>query len=192
VPRLYFAAELAVRGTWFNVSKQDTHFINIFSLVLGLLVLIAICIFAFARVVASHTQNQQVMQEADYYKRVAARLQAPGQVAVSGQDNSALAIKNETSAAAGSASPAAAPKNGAEVFQQVCSTCHGAGIAGAPKVGDKAVWAPRIAEGKATLYGHALQGFQGKSGVMPAKGGRADLSDELIKQAVDYMVQMDQ
>ena len=106
MPRLYFAAELAVRGTWFNVSKQDTHFINIFSLVIGLLVMIAICIFAFARIVASHTQNQQVMQEADYNKNVAARLQPPSQEAVSGQDNSALAIKSETPAASGSASPA--------------------------------------------------------------------------------------
>jgi cytochrome c5 len=78
------------------------------------------------------------------------------------------------------------------VFEQVCSTCHGAGIAGAPKAGDKAAWGPRIAEGKATLYDHALKGFQGKSGVMPAKGGRADLSDELVKQAVDHMLQMAQ
>jgi cytochrome c5 len=192
VPRLYFAAELAVRGTWSNVSKQDTHFINIFSLVIGLLVLIAICIFAFARIVASHTQNQQVMQEADYNKNVAARLQPPSQEAVSGQDNSALAIKGETPAAAGSASPTATPKDGNEVFQQVCSVCHGAGIAGAPKAGDKAAWAPRLAQGKATLYEHAIKGFQGKSGVMPAKGARADLSDDLVKQGVDYMVQMAQ
>ena len=174
------------------MSKQDTHFINIFSLVIGLLVLIAICIFAFARIVASHTQNQQVMQEADYNKNVAARLQPPSQEAVSGQDNSALAIKSETTSASGSASPAAAPKNGSEVFQQVCSVCHGAGIAGAPKAGDHAAWAPRIAQGKATLYEHALKGYQGKSGVMPAKGARTDLSDELIKQGVDYMVQMAQ
>ena len=174
------------------MSKQDTHFINIFSLVIGLLVLIAICIFAFARIVASRTQNQQVMQEADYNKNVAARLQPPSQEAVSGQDNSALAIKSETPAASGSASAAAAPKNGSEVFQQVCSVCHGAGIAGAPKAGDKAAWAPRIAQGKATLYEHALKGFQGKSGVMPAKGARTDLSDDLIKQGVDYMVQMTQ
>jgi cytochrome c5 len=174
------------------VSKQDTHFINIFSLVIGLLMAIAICIFAFARIVASHTQDRQVLEEADYSKQVAARLQPPSQIAIAGQDNSAIAIKSEgPAAAAGSASPGL-PKNGTELFQQTCSVCHGAGIAGAPKVGDKAVWAPRIAEGKPTLYEHALHGFQGKSGVMPAKGGRTDLPDGLVKQAVDYMVQMDQ
>ncbi|MFI4928454.1 MAG: c-type cytochrome [Burkholderiales bacterium] len=174
------------------MSKQDTHFINVFSLLLGLLVLVAICIFAFARIVAGSTQNQQVLQEAAYSEAVAARLRPPSQEAVSGQDNTALAIKSETPAAAGAGSAAATPQNGAEVFQQVCSACHGAGIAGAPKAGDRAAWAPRVAEGKATLYEHALKGFQGKGGVMPAKGGRADLPDELIKQGVDYMLQLAQ
>jgi len=60
--------------------------------------------------------------------------------------------------------------------------------AGAPKFGDKAAWAPRIKQGKETLYKHAIGGFKGKSGVMPAKGGRTDLSDADVKAAVDYMV----
>ena len=173
------------------MSKQDTHFINVFSLVIALLAAIAIGIFAFARIVASQTQDKQVLAELDYSKNVAARLQSPSQEAIAGKDNSALAIKND-SGSAGTAAVVAAPKNGTEVFEQVCSTCHGAGIAGAPKAGDKAAWGPRIAEGKATLYDHALKGFQGKTGVMPAKGGRTDLADDLVKQAVDHMVQMAQ
>jgi cytochrome c5 len=173
------------------VSKQDTHFFNVFSLVIGLLAAIAIGIFAFARMVASETQDKQVLAERDYSQNVAARLAAPSQVAIAGHDNSAIAIQGDAGSA-GSAAVVAAPKNGTEVFQQVCSTCHGAGIAGAPKAGDKAAWGPRIAEGKATLYEHALKGFQGKNGVMPAKGGRTDLSDDLVKQAVDHMVQLAQ
>lgn len=172
------------------MSKQDTHFINIFSLVIGLLMVIAIAIFVFARLVAGNTQDKQVMSEAEYSKNVAARLAPPSAEAVAGHDNAALAIKSEGSAPA-AASPGA-PKNGAEVFQQVCSTCHGAGIAGAPKAGDKAAWGPRIAKGKATLYEHAIKGFQGQAGLMPAKGARVDLSDELVKQAVDHMVQLAQ
>jgi cytochrome c5 len=74
------------------------------------------------------------------------------------------------------------------VFDGACKACHGAGLAGAPKAGDHAAWAPRIAKGKATLYEHALKGFTGQAGVMPAKGGRTDLSDDLIKQAVDHMI----
>jgi cytochrome c5 len=172
------------------VSKQDTHFFNTFSLVIGLLMVIAIALFIFARIVAGRTQDLQVLQETDYNKNVAARLALPSSEAVSGQDNTALAIKTEGPAPAATA--AAVPKNGAEVFQQVCSACHGAGIAGAPKAGDKAAWGPRIAQGKATLYEHALKGFQGRTGVMPAKGGRTDLSDDLVKQAVDHMVQLAQ
>ena len=172
------------------MSKQDTHFFNVFSLVIGLLVAVAIGLFALARIVASHTQDRQVLTERDYAKNVAARIAPPSQEAVAGQDNSALAIKAPAAAAAGSA--AALPKNGTELFEQTCSACHGQGIAGAPKAGDKGAWGPRIAEGKPTLYQHALDGFQGKTGVMPPKGGRTDLSDDLIKQAVDHMLQMAQ
>jgi cytochrome c5 len=175
------------------VSKQDTHFFNTFSLVIGLLIVIAIGIFVFARVVASETQNKQVMEEAQYMKAVSGRLQGAGSEAVAGQDNTAMAIKADAGAAAQAGSAGAGPalpKSGEEVFQQVCSACHGAGIAGAPKAGDKAAWGPRIAKGKDSLYEHALKGFQGSAGVMPAKGGRVDLPDDLIKQGVDYMVGM--
>jgi cytochrome c5 len=172
------------------VSKQDTHFFNVFSLVIGLLMAVAIGIFAFARIVASHTQDQQVLAEADYSKKVEGRLTAPSQEAIAGQDNTALAIKVEVPTA-GSAAPGM-PTTGTQLFEQTCSACHGQGIAGAPKAGDKAAWAARLAEGKATLYQHALKGFQGKAGMMPPKGGRMDASDDLVKQAVDHMVQMAQ
>jgi cytochrome c5 len=173
------------------VSKQDTHFFNVFSLVIGLLVAITIVLFALARIVASHTQEKQVLSEPDYSKSVAARIGGPTQEAVAGQDNSAIAIKTETPVGSGSAAPAI-PKSGTELFEQTCSVCHGQGIAGAPKAGDKAAWAARIAGGKATLYEHALKGYQGKTGVMPPKGGRTDLPDDVVKQAVDHMVQMAQ
>lgn len=171
------------------MSKQDTHFFNVFSMVIGLLVAVAVGIFAFARIVGNDTQGRQIVEDAAYSRNVAQRLNPPSQEAVAGQDNSALAIKAESPAAGAAGSALAVPKNGEELFQQVCSACHGQGIAGAPKAGDKAAWGPRIAQGKATLYQHALGGFQGKAGVMPAKGGRVDLPDDLVKQAVDYMVQ---
>ena len=172
------------------MSKQDTHFVNVFSMVIGLLVAVAIGLFALARIVASHTQERQVLTEADYAKNVALRLSPPSQEAVAGQDNSALAIKAPATAAAGSA--VAIPKNGTELFEQTCSTCHAQGIGGAPRAGDKAAWGPRIAKGKSLLYQHALEGFTGTAGVMPAKGGRTDVPDDLVKQAVDHMMQMAQ
>jgi cytochrome c5 len=172
------------------VSKQDSHFINIFSLVIAILVAIALILLALARAVAARTQEVDVYSDAAYVASVDSRVAPFAHEAVAGQDNSALAIS--APAGAGPAPALAVPKNGMELFQTVCSACHGAGIAGAPKAGDKAAWGPRLAEGKATLYQHALGGFNGKTGVMPAKGGRTDLPDSLIKQGVDYMVSLAQ
>ena len=108
------------------MSKQDTHFFNVFSLVIALLVAVVVGLFALARIVASHTQDRQVLTEADYSKNVDARIHPPAQVAIAGRDNSALAIKPAEGAAAGSAVVAAMPKNGTELFDQTCSACHGA------------------------------------------------------------------
>jgi cytochrome c5 len=170
------------------VSKQDTHFFNVFSLLIGLLVGVAILLFAFSRFVAGQTQDKEVYGEPDYLSGVTGRVEPFAREAVAGQDNAALAIAPTKPAQAGSALPV--PKSGQEAFQDVCSACHGMGIAGAPKAGDAAAWGPRIAQGKPTLYDHALHGFTGKKGTMPAKGGRIDIPDAVIKQAVDYMVGM--
>jgi cytochrome c5 len=93
------------------------------------------------------------------------------------------------SAAAAPAAATAAVDSGAgkALYSAACVACHGAGIAGAPKFGDKAAWAPRIAQGSPVLYEHALKGFQGKAGVMPPKGG-SSAPDADVKSAVDYMV----
>ena len=87
------------------------------------------------------------------------------------------------------ATPAVAGNSdaGKALFNTACTACHTAGIAGAPKFGDKAAWAPRIAQGTNTLYEHAIKGFQGKAGVMPPKGG-STAPDADVKAAVDYMV----
>jgi cytochrome c5 len=170
------------------VSKQDTHFFNVFSMVIGLLVAVAIALFALARIVASQTQDKEVLEDASYVKNVEQRIAPFTQEAVAGKDNTALAIKPDAGSAQPEGGTAEMPKTGEALFQQTCSACHGAGIAGAPKAGDKAAWDPRISKGMPTLYDHALHGFQGTAGVMPAKGGRTDAPDDLVKQAVDYMV----
>ena len=75
-------------------------------------------------------------------------------------------------------------KDGKTVYNTVCSGCHGAGVMGAPKFGDKGAWGGRIGQGMATLNNHAINGFKG----MPARGGAASLSDDEVKSAVQYMV----
>jgi cytochrome c5 len=87
-------------------------------------------------------------------------------------------------AVAAAATPAA--DAGKTLYSSACIACHGSGIAGAPKLGDKAAWAPRLQQGADVLYLHALKGFQGKSGMMPPKGG-SSASDDEVKAAVDYM-----
>ncbi|KAA0932925.1 c-type cytochrome [Psychrobacter sp. ANT_H59] len=84
-----------------------------------------------------------------------------------------------------SAGPAAGdgPRDGKAVYNAVCQTCHASGLLGSPKLGDAGAWGPRIAKGKDTLYTHAINGFN----AMPAKGG-ADIPDEEVQNAVDYMV----
>jgi len=85
---------------------------------------------------------------------------------------------------------ASAPKGnltGEQVYAQVCKTCHEPGIAGAPKIGDKAAWTPRLAQGENTVVQHAVAGFQGKTGVMPPKGGNTDLTDVEVHRAVVYL-----
>lgn len=73
-----------------------------------------------------------------------------------------------------------------ETYKSACSTCHDAGVANAPKLGDKAAWAPRIKQGKDALYKAALQGKPGTA--MVAKGGFANLSDADVKAVVDLML----
>jgi len=92
-------------------------------------------------------------------------------------------------APAPSSAPAAAPakgdapKGGKATYDATCVACHGAGIAGAPKAGDKAAWAPRLKTGMETLYTSALKG----KGAMPPKGGNGALPDADVKAAVDYL-----
>ena len=116
-------------------------------------------------------------------------------VAVAAPAVAAAAAASPTAAAAAAAptpaAAAAAPVKvsadaGKKLYDGVCMACHAAGVAGAPKFGDKTAWAERIKQGAPVLYEHAIKGYQGKAGVMPPKGG-STASDEEVKAAVDYM-----
>lgn len=87
-------------------------------------------------------------------------------------------------AATAASGAAAGPKSAEQIVQQVCGACHGTGAAGAPKTGDKAAWAPRVAQGKEAMYASALNG----KNVMPARGGNPSLTDDEVKSAVDYLL----
>jgi len=163
-------------------ASHDRTFFDTFMLVLGILLGVTIGLIILARVIAGNTSLLHKKEDPVYQQEVASRIEPVARVAVAGQDNTAL------SPAAAEPVVAAEDLPGETVYNQACVACHGAGIAGAPKLGDTAAWAARIAQGADTLHAHALQGFQGKAGYMPPKGGRTDLSDQSVINAVDYLV----
>ena len=115
---------------------------------------------------------------------IAARLAAVGQI------STAQAQSNSTTTTQVAITEAAV--DGQKAYQSACIACHGAGVAGAPMVGNAAAWAARIAAGNDSLYANAINGLVGSSGVMPAKGGNTTLSDAEVKAAVDHMVSQSQ
>jgi cytochrome c5 len=164
-------------------ASHDRKFFDTFMLVLGILLGITIGLIILARIIAAQTSGAHKLIDPVYQQEVQGRIAPVARVAVAGQDNSALAPPASSEPAAPVADLA-----GDVVYNQACVACHGAGVAGAPKLGDAAAWAPRIAQGPDTLHTHAIQGFQGKAGYMPPKGGRTDLSDQSVINAVDYIV----
>lgn len=141
-------------------------------------------------------QNRHVFQQSDriiMMKSVCTAvlgLAFLGLSACSKQEAAPVAAPASAPAQAAAPTPAPAAENalGKSVYGKTCALCHGAGVAGAPKPGDKADWGPRIAQGDATLYKHAIEGYTGSKGLMPARGGGASLSDDEVKAAVDFMV----
>jgi len=130
----------------------------------------------------------EVKSDADYAKWVQetkAKMPPPPAPAAPQQVAAApAAAAGAAPAGAAPAKAAAGPADGKSTYDTVCMACHSTGAAGAPKLGDKAAWAPRVAQGKPALYNSALHG----KGAMPPKGGNASIPDDAVKAAVDYML----
>jgi cytochrome c5 len=134
--------------------------------------LLGLLLMAGVMALSSSAISQQAALTAELKERIA----PVGSVCMSG----------EPCAAAPVAAAASGPRSGQEVFQASCNVCHGAGVAGAPKLGDVADWGARLGRGGIeTLYTHAINGFNG----MPAMGLCATCSEDEIKATVDYMVE---
>lgn len=169
------------------MAQHDRHFVNVFSTVLGILIAIALVLIGVSRSVDSGPKGARDTADPLMQAEAHERIKPFGQVAVAGEDNSALAFVAPVTPPSAAAASAELPTDGKAVYELACIACHGSGLAGAPKLGDKAAWGARLAQGRATLEKHAIEGFQGAAGVMPAKGGRMDLSDDGVKAAVEYM-----
>ena len=153
------------------------------SIILGISVVLLLFIFIL---VAHHRGIPDRVQQhrgalASTATSVAERIKPVGRVEVASAET-----QTEPAKIAVAAPPPG--RDGQQVYQASCVACHGAGIAGAPKLDDKGQWATRIAKGLDTLYASAVNGMQGSAGAMPAKGGNPALSNAEVKAAVDYMV----
>ena len=162
-------------------AKHDRHFYDTFMLVLGILVAFAFGMYWLANGIAEANPNVSGRDAQAEEQLVDKRLAPMGDVQVSGDAKSQMAQANTPAAGGGGSGPA---KSGKEIWEGTCAACHKSGLLGAPKIGDKAAWAPRIAKGMDTLKKHALGGFN----QMPAHGGNPSLSDDEVVKALEYMV----
>jgi len=158
---------------------EDRQFTTMFMAVLVGLVVLTIVILIIANVLYSPTMESDLRVQ----KAVADRIKPMGGVYVGSVPEEVAGASSSTEQTA-AVQVAAADLSGEQVYQQVCAACHTAGVLNAPKRGDAAAWEPRLAKGIDALYTSSINGI----GAMPAKGGRADVSDDAIKAAVDYMV----
>ncbi len=149
---------------------SDRDFWKFFSGLVATLVGVTVVLFVIANAIGAKPKKLEAAMEA---KAIAERIKPVGEVSVASGEAALNAV----------VSPANAADKGKAIYDGTCVACHGAGIAGAPKFGDKTVWAPRIAKGNDALYQTALKG----KGAMPPKGGNMALKDEDVKAAVDYM-----
>lgn len=166
--------------------SRDQKFFDLYSLVIGILVAITLAILVLAMKMSDLTQDVYVRDTSEYQAAVAERIRPFGQVYLPGEEHDADAPKV---AVAEEPPPVETEMTGPQVYNAACIACHGAGVGGAPVVGNAADWGPRIAKGLDVLQSHAINGFDGDAAApMLPKGGRADLSDQEVMDAVAYMV----
>jgi len=159
---------------------NDREFLKLFAGLMGALIALTVVLLILANVLAGRH-----MLEGPDTGAVAERIKPVGELAI----GTAPAPRDDGGGMSVIASANAAEPSGKQVFDQSCAACHATGVAGAPRIGDKGAWKERVAQGVETLYKHAIQGYQGKTGFMPPKGGNPSLSDAQVHAAVDFMVE---
>jgi cytochrome c5 len=158
-------------------AHSDAAFFTRFGIVIGALVLLAGIFGAIAHALERHTQDPD---DARLHAEVDHRTTPIANVVTSNEQLAAL-----TPAAAAASST---PQSGDQIVAQVCGACHNAGLLGAPKAHDKSAWQPRLAANGGKVEGLVASATKGK-GQMPPKGGAAQLTDEDLKKAIEFMLQ---
>ena len=165
--------------------NYDLEFLKRFSMVIGFLMLVTLGLIIFAAQL-----HKRIPRDPDptAVVRLEARIAPIGGVYAGEAGRVAQAAAEAAAAAAAAANVAyGGTTDGAVIYERLCGACHANGTGGAPTM-TQAAWSARIAQGNDTLYSHAIEGFTGAAGVMPARGGNASLTDEQVIATVDWML----
>jgi cytochrome c5 len=168
------------------VNQTDKVFLKHFSMLIGFLVLVMFALIGLALHLYSHNPPPE---NPEYAQEIQARI-APVGAAYAGDTGRAalLAAQDAAKKAAEAQVAYGGTLDGKTIFGNLCQTCHTNAATGAPVLTDKSAWAPRVAQGLDTLFTHAINGFTGSKGAMPAKGGNPSLTDAQVKATVQWMV----
>ena len=162
--------------------SQDKEFFTTFFALMGGLTVFAIILIILAGKLTSGVSDYKPEEI------VLENIKPVGQVYIAGESEPAAAPAVDTAMAAAGDAASAGPKSGEEIYNGSCMACHATGAAGAPKLGDVALWAPRIATGIDAMLATAIKG----KGAMPPKGLCMTCSDAELQSAIEYMVSKSQ
>ncbi|MEO7433341.1 MAG: c-type cytochrome [Dokdonella sp.] len=168
------------------MTPTDSAFLKQFAMLIGFLAFVAVLLL----VLANHIYGDHPpAQNPDKQKLTEQRIAPVGGVYSGDTGRAAMQAAADASAKAAASQVAyGGTTDGKTIYGNLCHSCHEKGVAGAPMISDKPAWAPRVAQGLETLVKHAIEGYNGKAGIMPAKGGNPALSDAQVKATVEWMV----
>ena len=167
------------------MNRHDLTFMKHFAMLIAGLAVLTVVLIIFGNHLGSGLSSGQ--SDASI-RATEARIAPVGDVHVGESGRMAILAAQEAAKAAAVVRVAFdGSLDGGMIYDQVCKACHATGAGGSPLL-TRAAWEPRIAQGNETLLKHAIEGFTGAAGVMPAKGGRTDLSDEQVKATLEWML----
>ena len=169
-----------------SMSKSDQSVLRQFSIMIGGLAVLTVVLVLGALAIHEHEPAETNPNQP---AQVQARIAPAGAVYAGNTGRAAMqAAADAATKAAASQVAYGGTTDGKAIFDHLCTSCHTSGVAGAPKVGDKAAWAPREAQGIDVLVKHAIEGYHGPDGnFMPPKGGNPALTDEQVTNAVHWI-----
>ena len=169
------------------MSKSDRSVLRQFSIMIGGLAVLTVVLIFTALAIHDHEPQETNPNQPT---QIAERIAPAGAVYAGNTGRAAMQAAADAAAKAAASQVAyGGTTDGKAIYDHLCTSCHTSGVAGAPKLGNKSMWGPRIAQGIDVLVKHATEGYHGPDGnFMPPKGGNPALTDEQVKNAVHWIV----